>query len=31
MFVKYTNTIYAEMVDKKDDIHFVREVTGHIL
>ena len=25
------NTIYAEMVDKNDDIHFVQEVTDHIL
>ena len=29
--VEYTNTLYAEMVDRKDDIHFVREVNGHIL
>ena len=25
------NIIYAEMVDKNDDMHFVREVTDHIL
>ena len=29
--VKYNNTIYAEVVDRKNDIHFVSEVTGHIL
>ena len=29
--VKNTNAIYAEMVDRKDYIHFVREVTRHIL
>ena len=28
---EYNNTIYAEMVDKNDDIHFVQEVTDHIL
>ena len=28
--VEYNNTIYAEAVDRKDDIHFVSEVTGHI-
>ena len=29
--VKYTNTIYAEVVDRKNYIPFVSEVTGHIL
>ena len=28
---EYNNTIYAEMVDRNDDMHFVQEVTDPIL